>query len=276
MPELPEVETIVTDLNKEILGTQILDVETDWPKVSHNLDFKDLRRRLQNKFIKRVTRRAKFILFWLSEDKVLIMHLKMTGQVLIREKGAPLERFVHLRIHLNNGKEIRLNDLRKFGRVWFIGGKEVVKFPSLIKLGPEPLTKDFTFAIFKNRISAKKMKIKTALLNQEIISGLGNIYCDETLFEARIHPETPASNLTDAELKRLFKVIEKIIAKAVKERGTSDSDYLDAYGKPGNFQNFLKAYRRKGKSCKVCETVMKYIKVNGRGTCFCPKCQPKK
>lgn len=289
MPELPEVETIVRDLQKKVLGRKIKDVWTDWKKIiKRPIDFEKFKEEIKGRKIKEIERKGKNILFKLSGDKTLLVHQKLTGHLLLgkwRQKDGgwrpiaqgPLEdqmnKFLHLIFWLDNGEQLALSDLRKFAKVELWDTKDLLESEEFKRLGPEPLEKSFTFQKFDKALERQKGKIKQILMDQTIISGIGNIYSDEILFEAKIHPFKEVSKLTQVELKRIYQAIKKILKKAIKLRGESISNFRDLQGKKGYFDKMRKVYRREGEKCSRCGTIIKRIKIAGRSAHFCPKCQ---
>ncbi|MEX1014495.1 MAG: bifunctional DNA-formamidopyrimidine glycosylase/DNA-(apurinic or apyrimidinic site) lyase [Candidatus Paceibacterota bacterium] len=312
MPELPEVQTTAEGLNKLVVGRKIKDAWTDWPKYfsrhKPGKTISDFNKFVKEKKIEKVSRLGKNILIYLSGDGVVLIHQKMTGHLLvgewekrevfknkndIKEKWKdepwipkndnkllwdPKNRFIRLILFLDNGEMIALSDMRRFAKVLFGSKKEIFSLDDLSKLGPDPTEKDFTFEKFKKLFIPEKGKrktgrIKQVLLDQKFIVGIGNIYADEVLWASCIHPKTKAEKLKDSELKNLFNAIKKILKEAIKLKGTSIDDYRDPSGNKGKFGNVKKAYQRDGEKCFRCGTIIKKIKVGGRGTHFCPNCQ---
>lgn len=302
MPELPEVQTIVNDLNKKIIGRRIIDVWFDAPKIIKKPAPKDFEKEIRGLKITDIQRRGKNILIYLEKCQMsnvrcqmflLLIHQKLTGHLLygkwsiIKVVGrrssvvsllkGPLEEkvnnYIHLIFYLDNGWQLGLSDLRKFAKILFGSKEKIEKLPDLKKLGPEPLDQSFNFSIFQSAILKNKGKIKQVLMNQEIIAGIGNIYSDEILWQAEIHPFKKANDLTANELKILYAAMRQILKKAIKLRGTSTSDYRDAEGRPGTYGKILKVYRRENESCRRCQTLIKRVKMGGRSAHYCPKCQ---
>lgn len=289
MPELPEVETIVRDLNKKVLGRAFIDVWTDSKKiVKKPQNFEEFKKEIKRRKIEKVKRRGKNILLELSGGKALLVHQKLTGHLLLgnwEKEGEvwkpqatgpledPMNRFLHLIFWLDDGKQLALSDLRKFAKVELWDSQKLVKSKELKSLGPEPLEKSFTFQKFQEVLKQKKRKIKQILMDQTAIAGIGNIYSDEILFTAKIHPFKEVSKLNKLELKRIYQAIKKILKKAIELRGESISDFRDLEGKKGYFDKIRKAYRREGEKCPRCGTQIKRIKLGGRSAHFCPKCQ---
>lgn len=303
MPELPEVQTIVSDLKKEIIGCRIVGVWLDVPKLIKKPTPQKLAKQIKGLKITEIGRRGKNILIYLrrvsgvkSQEFLLLIHQKLTGHLLYGKwkikklssskyqvqsliKG-PLEEkvnnYIHLIFYLDNGWQVALSDLRKFAKVLFGSREEIEKLPDLIKLGLEPLDKSFTFEKFRERMQRRAFrmkKIKQVLMDQEVLVGIGNIYSDEILWQAKIHPFKPANKLTADELKSLYSAMKKILEKAVKLRGTSISDYRDSSGRPGAYAEKRLVYQKEGESCQRCGVLVKRIKISGRSAHYCPKCQ---
>lgn len=289
MPELPEVETIVRDLQKKVLSRTFLDVWTDSSKtIKKPRSFGEFGKLIKGRKIQKIWRRAKNIIFELSGGCSLLIHQKMTGHLLVgiwdlesgawksSEKGAleePVNDYIHLMFWLDNGKMLALSDLRKFAKVELWKTEELKNSKEFKKIGPEPLEKSFNFGKFKKILKKKKGKIKQVLMNQEVIAGIGNIYSDEILWEAKVHPLRDVSKLSDKELGRIYLTTQKILKKAIELRGTSISDFRDTEGRPGFYGKTRKVYQRKGEKCPRCGDIIKRIKVGGRSAHFCPNCQ---
>ena len=296
MPELPEVETTVRDLNKKILGLKIKDVWTDFKKMVKKpallagglSDFDSFKKEIIGQRIEKIKRRGKNILFYLSGGKIMLIHQKLTGHLLVGKwklesgkwksliKGALEEKintFIHLMFFLSNDKMLALSDLRKFAKVLVIDAKNLDSLKDIKNLGPEPLDKNFDFEKFKERLKNRRGKIKQVLMDQEVIAGIGNIYSDEILFEARVHPLKDVSKLSERELKEIYRAMKKILKQAIKLKGESISDYRTPSGKRGGFDRLRRVYRREGEKCPRCGAIIKRIKLAGRSAYFCPKCQ---
>jgi formamidopyrimidine-DNA glycosylase len=290
MPELPEVETIRFDLKLEILNKNIEKIEILDKKVIGK-DSKKRYYNLKNLKIIDIDRQGKLLAFILSNNMYLLIHLKMTGQLVLKNNkdiiagGHPFSnkdissaignslpnkhtRFV---IYFSNKKTLFFNDIRRFGYVSLVNKKEWLRIKSTY--GPEPLKEEFSLSKFQDILQVRKAPIKAILLNQKLISGLGNIYVDESLFEANIDPRREAKLLKKEEINNLFKSIKKVIKEAIKYRGTTFSNYVDSKGRAGNFSNRLKVFGRQGQNCLNCGRVIKKIKVAGRGTHICENCQ---
>lgn len=271
MPELPEVETIRRDLDKLIVGKKIVDIITDSPKqVKPSLE--ELKKAVFGARILKVNRRAKLILIFLDNQKVLAFHLKLTGRLLVRQKKHQPDSWQHVTIEFNDGTELRFCDSRKFGWVRLLGNlKELWEL--MKEFGPEPLD-DLDTEIFAGILKSTSRPIKLILMDQTKISGVGNIYASEALFLARINPKRPASQLTSKQTKVLFRALEEVLKLGLKYRGASDQYYLDAQGQKGHYQEHFLVYGQTGKSCPgQCGGTVKRIVVGGRGTFYCPACQ---
>jgi len=288
MPELPEVETIIRDLNKKVLHRTFIDVWTDFPKtIRKPEDFEQFKKKIKGKKIQKIWRRGKNIIFNLSEDCSLLIHQKLTGHLLLGKwefkegKWIPpagplaekINTYIHLLFTLDNGQMLALSDLRKFAKVEFWDNEGLKK--EMGSFGPEPLENDFTFEKFHECLSKKrKGKIKQVLMNQTVIAGIGNIYSDEILWQAKICPFKDVSKLkTDEELKEIYQAMKEILAKAIKLGGESISDFRRISGKKGYFDKERKVYRREGKPCPRCSTKIKRTKLGGRSAHYCPNCQ---
>jgi formamidopyrimidine-DNA glycosylase len=289
MPELPEVETIVRDLNKYILGRKIEDIWSDFKKiVKKPRDFEVFKKELIGTKIEGLKRRGKNILFELSGDKTLLIHQKLTGHLLLGkwelEKGKwqakipgpltedPMNKFLHLIFFLDDGRQLALSDLRKFAKVELWDKVELENSEEIKSLGPEPLEKSFTFEKFK-KVLPEKGKIKQVLMDQTVIAGIGNIYSDEILWQAKIHPFKDVSKLSESNLKKIYQAIKEILPKAIELGGESISDFRRISGERGGFDHLRKVYRREGEKCPRCGTIIKKVKLAGRSAHFCPSCQ---
>jgi len=271
MPELPEVETIRRTLEPKLLGKRIIGGNVLNPRLVQGGTPEAFLQAITGRVVDALDRRGKYLLFRLSGSLNFGLHLRMTGQLTVEATGHPIGKAVYLQIALENGTELRLCDQRKFGRVFlFETGQEP---PSLAKLGPEPLDARFTPKILQNRLSRRTLAVKKALLNQEIVAGIGNIYADEALFAAGIHPARPSASLDDHEIERLHRAIQTILTEAIVQRGTTQRNYCDGEGKPGSYQHSLKVYGRKGEPCATCGAPLAKMNFGGRGTHFCPLCQ---
>lgn len=276
MPELPEVETVKRTLNQLVAGKTIESVQVRLPRIIQKPD--DIRlfeALLQGQSIEQIERRGKFLRFVL-DDYVLVSHLRMEGRYGLYDADDPIELHTHVLFRFTDGTELRYKDVRQFGTMHLFPKGEDLTQPPLHKLGLEPLEESFTFEAFRDRIGKRSTKIKPLLLNQEYVVGIGNIYVDESLFLAGIHPEREASSLSQAELKRLHEAIVQTLQDAVKAGGSSVKSYVNGQGEIGMFQHQLNIYGRKSEPCKRCGGEIQKTVVGGRGTHFCPVCQPLK
>lgn len=287
MPELPEVQTVVSDLQKILPGLKIGGVQTDWKKMFKNIFFENFKKEVVGKKFLNIKRIGKNILINLSENKTILVHQKMTGHFLYGNWGLkngkwisknddparndPQNRFIHLVFDLSNGKQLALSDLRKFAKVLLWQTDKLSELQDINNLGPDPTAKDFDFKKFQERLAGKKGKIKTVLMDQSIFAGIGNIYSDEILWLSGIHPLKPAPSLTKEELKSIFNSTKKILKKATEARGTSDSDYRDPFGKKGGYQKMLFVYGLEKEKCQKKDGgIITRLKVGGRSAHFCP------
>jgi len=287
MPELPEVETTVRDLQKKILNRRIKNVWTDFKKmIKRPKDFEEFKKEIKGKKIEQIRRRGKNILIDLSGNKTLLIHQKLTGHLLIGNwkleirnwkplKAGPLQEkintYIHLMFWLSGNLMLALSDLRKFAKVELLDQEELKK--ELSSLGPEPLEKDFTFEKFQEVLKRARGKIKQVLMDQEVFAGIGNIYSDEILWKAKIHPFKDASKLSDSDSNRIYQAMREILPKAIELGGESISDFRRVSGERGYFDPERKVYRREGEECSRCGKMIKRIKLTGRSVHFCPKCQ---
>src|SRR4030066_2389631 len=264
MPELPEVETVIRGLKKTILGKTIQKVEVFFPKVIKQ-ELPKFSRNLENSSIEKISRRGKNILISLSNGKTWLTHLGMTGHLFFQKSNnLPKAKHDILKIRFkNNSGGLRFEDMRKFGRTYIV---EENPLKAIEKLGPEPLK--VSFKQFEEIFSATKRKIKPALLDQSLLAGIGNIYADESLFEAKIHPQTRTDKLSEVALRGLYWGIRKTLKKAVKTGGSSVANYVDVDGNPGHFQIYHKVYGREGQPCPRCGAKIKRILVRQRSTHF--------
>lgn len=286
MPELPEVETIRRDLNRRIGHKKIKQVEVRKLKMVRGR-VRDFRKTLLGRSFGRVDRRAKLLIFSVAgADRYLLIHLKMTGQLIYESRREivagghgwpPLDRrlpnkYSHVIFTFTDGSRLFFNDLRQFGYLQLVDRASRDKI--VAGYGLEPLTREFTLPNFAKVFQGRKTRLKTVLLNQALIAGIGNIYADEICHRAGLKPTRPASTLTAAEIKRLYLASRKVLCRAVEKRGTTFSDYVDADGRTGNYLRYLKVYGRAGKKCMTCKRgIIKKIKMGSRGTHFCPHCQ---
>lgn len=292
MPELPEVETVRRGLVELLPKHIVLGAESDWQKSFPNAPA-DVKAFLIGSKITDVRRRAKVLIIDLSSQYSLVIHLKMTGQLVyvrgpsshkgVERFGAghPNDSLIHelpdrsTRVQLKlDGATLFFNDQRKFGWVRLIPTIEIQNLDFFKKVGPEPLGADFTASDFVKRMQKRKNSvIKAVLLDQTVIAGVGNIYADESLWGARIHPSTRVRDVSQTELKKLFKELKAVLELSIEKGGSTDKNYVNAEGKRGSYMSFAKVFRRENLPCPRCGTTIEKIRVAGRGTHICPKCQ---
>ncbi len=273
MPELPEVETIITGLRELVINHTIKEVTVREDKLIAYPTKEEFEISIRNQIIKTINRRGKYILINLSGGKTLVIHLRMTGRLLVKPTEMDYDKHTHIIFHLENGLDLRFHNVRKFGRLYLVDANQWEKAGNLAKLGPEPLSSNFTLKKFRNLLNGKKSNIKALLLKQGFIAGLGNIYTDEALFKAGILPHKLASELSDEQIGKLYRAIREVLKQGIKYGGTSFSDYRNARNQKGNFQNRLLVYNQKGKKCPRCGAEIIKEHIAGRGTHYCPQCQ---
>jgi formamidopyrimidine-DNA glycosylase len=270
MPELPEVETYARDLARVLPGRSLHGARCDWPNQLPLNAPDELDARVRGQHVSAVTRRGKYIQIELDQDWLLV-HLKMSGRLQITPAGTPANPHAHVVFDLDGADELRFHDPRKFGRVYLVEEPDEV----VGHLGPEPLEPDFTRALFAERIAPRRGRLKPLLLDQAFLAGLGNIYVDEALWQARLHPLRTADTLGEEEVARLHTAIVEVLARAVALRGTSFSaaGYRDLTGNMGEMQGTLNVFRRTGEPCPRCGAPIERSLVAMRGTHTCPRCQ---
>ena len=297
MPELPEVETVVRDLRRKVLGRRITKVWSDAPKLVKRPTYRLFARRLVGARLIRVERRGKNILIHLDQDRLLLIHQKMTGHLLVgkwrfvRRRGRsaaesvlsgpfsePVNQYVHVVFTLDDGRMLGLSDLRKFAKILLGPRGEIETLPDLTALGPEALAPDLNEKIFSELLHRERRRIKDVLLDQRVVAGIGNIYSDDILWLARVHPSRRARTLPVAARKAVYQAMRKLLAKSIVLRGASMSDFRDTAGRPGGYGPVRLVYQRDGAPCLRCGTLIQHMKVGGRTARYCPKCQkpPKK
>ena len=271
MPELPEVQTFVTDLRPQLVGRRIESVAVHWPRTIAAPDVATFVERLPGRRIMDLTRRGKFLLGWLDSGEVLAIHLRMTGRLEIVPCASPVMAGTHVRatFWLSGDECLVFSDMRKFGRIWLAADVNQV----IGDLGPEPLAWDFTPELLAERIRGRRAAIKALLLNQTVVAGLGNIYADEALFLACIHPLRLGTDLTSVETTRLHEAIRQVLGEAIGERGTTLRDYRPPYGLEAAYQHHLRVYQQTDRPCPRCGSPIRRIRVTQRSTHFCPQCQ---
>lgn len=277
MPELPEVQTVVDSLARLLSSGAVpaggAGIAARLDRVAHlRQDMVspggfDLAAAVRGRQVASVTRRGKRVVFELDDGGRFFVHLGMTGRLTVEPASAPLRPHTHLILSLADGRQVRFVDPRRFGRIVWLGaaaGDDA--------MGPEPLT--LRPARLHRLLQATRRAVKTALLDQRVIAGIGNIYADEALFAAGIHPLRPACGLSAVETRRLAVAIKRVLRRAIRHRGSSLRDYVDGEGKPGGFQLLHRVYARGGQKCSTCKAEIQRLVVGGRSTCFCPACQP--
>jgi formamidopyrimidine-DNA glycosylase len=271
MPELPEVETIVQRLHSALKGKRIRSVEVFEPKIFRS-PVQPAIQALSGSLIREIRRKGKLIIFALQPEMTLLLHLKMTGQPLLLPASTPIDRHTHVIFDFYRTKvQLRYRDMRKFGFFSLIQKNADLQKSFLGRLGPDPF--ELTPSRFSKILKQKDRMIKALLLDQSLISGLGNIYVDESLFRAQIHPETRPGYLSEPMLKKLHRTIKTVLNQAIKNKGSTLRNYRQPDGICGGFQDLHQVYGRQGKPCRFCRTPIQKKRVAGRGTHFCPSCQ---
>jgi len=289
MPELPEVETVRIGLQKLLPGRSIARETHDWPKGFPNSSA-DIAAFLVGAAITGVRRRAKVLIIDLSTNYSLVIHLKMTGQLVLRSSTAAFgaghpnhslvgelpDKSTRVTLEFTDGAKLFFNDQRKFGWMRLLPTPEVENLDFFKKVGPEPLASDFTAAQFIERLERrKKSGIKAVLLDQTVVAGIGNIYADESLWAGKIHPEVAVQDVPAAKLQALFTGLQAVLRLSIQKGGSTDRNYVDAEGKHGSYLTFANVFRREGQPCPRCGTEIIKLRVAGRGTHICPHCQQK-
>lgn len=270
MPELPEVEVSRLGIAPHISGQAIKAVKVHdsrlrWP-------IPDTVQRLIGGTIDRVERRAKYLLIYTNQG-VLVMHLGMSGKLRVVAESVNLVKHDHFELVLASGLTLRLNDPRRFGAVLYSSEAELFEHPLLSRLGPEPLTEAFNASYLVAQAKGRKQSVKTFIMDNHVVVGVGNIYANEALFKAGIHPKRAAGNISKARYQRLVPLIKETLAKAIQQGGTTLQDFTQVDGQPGYFKQHLMVYGRGGKMCMQCKTRLKEIRLGQRSTVYCPRCQ---
>ncbi|HVA38008.1 MAG TPA: bifunctional DNA-formamidopyrimidine glycosylase/DNA-(apurinic or apyrimidinic site) lyase [Candidatus Dormibacteraeota bacterium] len=267
MPELPEVETIVRGLHGAVTGRRIAEVRVEIPSVVHSDLPGDFAALLRGESIEGVTRRAKFIVMRLGSGRSLVTHLRMTGRLIVEDEPAE-DAYARVRLRFEEGGWLRFSDVRRFGRM-----RLAVDGAWAEGLGCEPLDSAFTSEALRGLLRGRRTPIKSLLLDQRLVAGVGNIYACEALYQAKIHPKRRAGGLSKERVGRLHTALVRVLESAIEMRGTSVDDYVDAEGLRGGFQNMLAVYGREGLSCFRCHAPIKRVTLAQRGTFYCPRCQ---
>ena len=295
MPELPEVETVARDLQRWVAGATIAGAEVRWARtIRHPQPPERFVAEIAGATIRRVDRRAKTVLFHLEDGRVMTVALRMTGALIVAPAGTADDPYARVVFQLGDGRELRYRDVRKFGRIglWPGGGlrsvgagrgarsRRVADGTRRYRIGevfsghgPEPLSRSFTAERFAERLQRRSAKLKTLLLDQAFVAGVGNIYADEALWRARLHPLRAADTLDPRDVRRLHRAVRQVLREGIANRGASFSDYVDARGQRGGNQERLAVYRRTDQPCYRCGHRIERIVVGQRSTHFCPRCQ---
>ncbi len=286
MPELPEVETVKRGLSRLLIGHRVLKAEYNWPKSFPNPET-EVNQFLIGAKVLSVRRRAKVLIIDLDSNYSLVIHLKMTGQLVYRGAeyfgaGHPTDSLVgdlpdrstRVVLSLDNNSKLFFNDQRKFGWVRLMPTIAVAETNFMKKVGPEPLEDGFTAEVFYDRIQRRKgSNIKAVLLDQTVLAGVGNIYADESLWDAQIHPGTLVKDISKQRAKKLFTAVREVLQLSIDKGGSTNKNYVNAEGKKGSYMDFARVFRRENLPCPRCGTTIEKIRVAGRGTHICPKCQ---
>ncbi len=269
MPELPEVETTVNELRPQLTGRQISSVEVLAPKTIQTPRAEEFISGLTGRRISKLSRRGKHLIFTLDNQKTLIIHLRMTGSLLIKTVSDLPEKFVRVILKFDDGSALHFRDVRRFGRMWLVEDENEV----VGKLGPEPLSDEFTPPVLADIFKGRQTPIKGLLLDQTLIAGIGNMYADEALYHARLHPLRPAGSLNKKEVAALHKAIQYVLNKGIRNKGASTDTYFRPSGSKGAAHLEFQVAHRKGQECPGCQGTIERITVQQRGTFYCPGCQ---
>lgn len=273
MPELPEVETVKKTLKALVIGETISEVVINWPKIiKEPTDTELFKDKIDNQTILDIKRKGKFLLFELS-DYTLVSHLRMEGKYGVFPHTDPFDKHTHIIFNFKSGKSLRYHDVRKFGTMHLYKKGHEMEVPPLNQLGPDPFESEYHLETIYPRVKSSKRVIKNILLDQNIIAGLGNIYVDETLYRAKIHPLRPGDSLSEEEVKTIMAEAEKTLSQAIEQGGTTIRSYVNSQGQIGMFQQQLFAYGQEDQPCKRCGQPIIKIKVSNRGTHYCRTCQ---
>ena len=274
MPELPEVETVRRGLEKLILGKKISNIDIRYPKMIIT-DLHEFQKEMPGQVILSMGRRGKYLLFYLS-DKVLISHLRMEGKYFYYPDQVPERKHAHVLIHFKDGGTLVYEDVRKFGTMELLAPELLEAYFISKQLGPEPTEQDFDLGRFKLALKRSKKPIKSHLLDQTLVVGLGNIYVDEVLWRAKVHPARISQGLTAQEARKVHDETINVLGQAVEKGGSTIRTYTNAFGEDGTMQEFHQVYDKTGQACSRCGSIIEKIQLGGRGTHFCPECQRRK
>ncbi len=275
MPELPEVETVRQTLRPILQGRTITAIDIHWPKIVH-MDQVLFCHLLIGARFHDVERFGKYLFFVFDDEQILVSHLRMEGKFYYQAEAEPMDKHVHVVFTLDNGMQLRYHDVRKFGTMELTNRHSLWQLPSLRKLGCEPFQEQATATYLFEKFQRTQRPIKSVLLDQHVLVGLGNIYVDEVLFRAKIHPLTPAKKLTKSQAEKILDASVAVLEKAIALGGTTIRTYQSTLGVDGRFQNELQVHTKLGEPCPVCGTPIEKMKVGGRGTYYCPVCQQEK
>ncbi len=270
MPELPEVETIKNELSPYIIGRKVTAVTLLWEGIIRHPSAGEFRSRLVGQKLTGIARRGKYFIVGLSSGDFLIIHLKMSGALLIGQHSSEPPKYTRATIHLDNGTSVFFRDPRKFGVMWLLKDRDEIDN----KLGTEPLEAGFTPQLLAQLLANRKAPIKALLCDQGLIAGIGNMYADEALFAAKIHPLRAGASLSQEEIERLYNAIREVLLAGITNKGASIVNYIRPNGELGTAHSEFKVAHRGGKPCPNCGTPIQRLVVRNRGTYFCPKCQP--
>lgn len=273
MPELPEIETIKNVIEPQIKGLVIKKITVNRSEVIAQPKDDEFWKAVTGQEISDMTRRGKFLILHLKNESRIILHLRMTGCLLVTPSDYPMEKHTHIIFHLSGGKELRFSDTRRFGRFWLIRKGEEDTYSGIEKLGLEPLSGECGAEYLKCRFGKRKKKIKECLLDQSVIAGIGNIYSDEILFRAKICPARPADNLTEKEWERLAEVIPECLSYFIEKNRIGQEDYLQTKGQDYRNTPFLQVYGHAGEPCPNCGETLVRVVISGRSSVYCPNCQ---
>jgi formamidopyrimidine-DNA glycosylase len=278
--ELPEVEVVRRDLEKDVVGRRVAAVDVRRMKntkrvIRRHKTPKEFRDRLKGRKFVKAERKGKYILLQLDDGMVLVAHFGMSGRFLRGNKRLPLDNHTHVIITFQQGGDLRFIDPRTFGELFVTPGDQLGKVKELAHIAIDPLESTFTWQQFSDVLERRATKLKPLLMDQQFVSGLGNIYSDEVLFAAGLRHDRMSNELSAQEVRRLYRAIQEVVQEAIRFRGTTlgDEAYVDLYGKPGEYQNELKVYGRRGEPCRRCRTPIQVVKYSGRNSFFCPQCQ---
>ncbi len=273
MPELPEVETVRRTLQHKLAGLKFTGVKIILPKIIGTPDPGEFKEAITGKKIIKINRRGKYLLFFLSGSYTLVTHLRMTGRLVYSENEEPPPKYTHVVFYLDNGARLYFADMRQFGQMWLVPVSSLDNLTGYKKLGVEPLDDLFTRDYLKRQLRRRHARIKSLLLDQTFIAGLGNIYTDEALHRAKINPERLATTLTPREIARLYNAIRDVLQEGIENKGTSVRNFVDGNGKAGNHQEHLRVYGQEDKPCPCCGETIVRKKIGGRSSYYCPSCQ---